>query len=283
MNDREFIKLLEQMKDAPELGGNFDTEKMWNRFALQNEFPTHEEPVSYGVRDYLEFYVWQFSHAMVKPLVASVAVFLLLLAGWAGASSTSFSALPGDKAYPLKLSLEKAQLALAFDPEQKAKLQVEFTSRRLEEMVELSATAFAENPTAVRLAVQQFKKEVQSIRADLNTELAKEVGRKAKTYQTTVADSTSNFSEDVQEEVSEVQALLEETKDEAVQVIITAYESADDEVTAFELKNAFEKELAAVLAMDLDEEMKAKVDLAVTLEKEGAYRRAFQLLKEAKQ
>ncbi len=282
LNDNDLIKLLEEMKDAPELGGDFDTDKLWNRFATENDFPTDEQPVSYGARDYLEFYVWQFSHAMMKPLAVSMAVFLLMLGGWVGASNASFGALPGDQNYPLKLSLEKMQLTLAFDPEQKAKLQVEFTSRRLDEMVELTATAYKHDPSDVRIAVEQFKKEVQIIRADLQvervtatkTELAKKVGR--------IADSTASLPEDVQEDFDEVQALLEETKGEAVQVIITAHESAEDPATAFELAQAFEKELATVKALDLDQAAQGKVELAITLQKEGAYRRAFQLLKEIK-
>ncbi len=282
LSNDDIINLLEKMKDTPELGGDFDTQKLWNRFATENGFPTDEQPVSYGVRDYLEFYVWQFSHAMAKPLVASMAVFLLLLAGWVGASNASYGTLPGDKNYPLKLSLEKVQLALAFDPEQKVKLQMEFTSRRLAEMVELSATAYARSPSDMKLAVEQFKKEVQTIRHDLNVELAKEVGRKAKTYQTAVADSKANLPEEVKEDVDEVQALLEETKEEAVEVIITAHESTEDAGAAFELQGTFEKELVVVKALELDKEEKEKMELAVKLQMEGAYRRAFQILKEIK-
>lgn len=282
MSDQDIIQLFEKFKDNPELGGGFDQEKLWNRFAVENGFSTDDQSVSYSVRDYLEFYVWQFSHAIAKPLVVSLAVFVFLLAGWVGASNASFSALPGDQNYPLKLSLEKMQLALAFDPEQKAKLQVEFTSRRLDEMVELSATVYANDPSAVRLAVKQFKKEVETIRADLNVPLAKEVGRKAKTYQTTVADSQASLPEEMKEDVDEVRALLEETKDDAVDVIITAHEATDDEATAFELAQAFEKELQALLALELDDAAKEKLKTAISLQKEGAYRRAFQLLKEVK-
>lgn len=290
MNDQDILILMDKLKEDPEFSRDFNADLSWKLVSQRCGFLTDSDQSSYSFRDYLEYYVWQFTHAMVKPLAMSIAVFVLLLGGLVGASSASFSALPGDSAYPLKLSLEKTQLALAFDPQQKAKLQVEFTSRRLEEMVELSATAFESNPTAVRLAVAQFKKEVQSIRADLNvevsnstqTELAKAVGRKASTYKTTVADSSVNLPEDVQDEVDEVQTLLEETKDDAVQVIITAHEATDDEATAYELAKAFEKELASVSALELTTVAKEKVDLAVSLQKEGEYRRAFQLLKEVK-
>lgn len=282
MNDHDIIKLLEKLKDAPELGGGFDSDALWNKFAADNDFPVHQGPASYTFRDYLEYAIWQFSHVMFKPLAFSAAVFLLLLAGWTSATNVSLNALPGDRYYPMKLSLEKAQMSLAFSPEQKAKLQVEFASRRLEEMVELTATSFAQDSGAVLLAVRQFKQEVQNIKEDLKgqTQLAKEIGRKTTAYKATVADSSANASPDVKEEASEVQMLLEEAEDEAVEVIITAYESASDEATSFELEKAFEKELASVNALELSAEEKEKVEQAVILKKEGAYRRAFQLLKE---
>ncbi len=288
MNDHDIIKLMEKLKDTPELGGDFDSDKLWNKFAAENDFPVHGGPASYTFRDYLEYYVWQFSHVMVKPLAVGFAVFLLLLGGWTSATNVSLNALPGDQHYPLKLSLEKAQMLLAFSPEQKAKLQVEFASRRLEEMVELSASSFEQNPNAVLLAVRQFKKEVQSINTNLKVdaqtsvqkELAKEIGRKSNTYKTTVTDSSANASEDVKEEVDEVKALLEEAEDEAVEVIITAYESSADAAASFELEKAFEKELASVQTLELNDEEKEKLEQAVVLKQEGAYRRAFQLLKE---
>lgn len=282
MNDREFEKQLEALKDSPEMGANFDMQKLWDRFAQENDFPKSNEAVNYGFRDYLEFYVWQFSHTIAMPVAASVAVFVLLLTGLAGANSASFNALPGEKMYSTKLTLEKLQLATAFSSAQKAKLQVEFASRRLEEMVALTATQY-QNDASVRLAVNQFKKEVENIQADLKqekTELAKEVGRKASDYQKTVADSSVNLSEDIKQEVDEVQQILEDTKNEAVEVIITAHETTEDAEAAQELQKAFEEEVAALQAKDLTDEQKQKIETAIELQKEGAYRRAFQLLRE---
>ncbi|MBI5370084.1 hypothetical protein HZA85_02775 [Candidatus Uhrbacteria bacterium] len=290
MKDQDITQLMRTLKDNPEFNRSFDAKSSWKLVSTRCGFENETKQDRYSVRDHIEFYVWSFSHAMIRPLSASVAVFLLMLAGWVGASNASFNALPGDQAYPLKLQLERTQLALAFDPVQKAKLQVDFASRRLEEMVEVSAHSYESNPAAVRLAVQQFKKEVQSIHADLKevssrpsqTELAKEVGRKTKNYQSTVADSSTGLPQDVKDEVSEVQSLLEQTQDEAVEVIITAHEANDDAATAYELQKAFEKDLASVTALQLSASQRAQVDQAVTLQKEGAYRRAFQILKEVK-
>mgnify|MGYP001028567983 FL=1 len=46
-------------------------------------------------------------------------------------------ALPGDWLYPAKLSIESVQLALTFDPTDKARMQIELTQRRTTEIVQL--------------------------------------------------------------------------------------------------------------------------------------------------
>ena len=288
MNDQDLLKLFDKLKNDPEFNRPFDVVKSWELVSKRCGFETEETQEKYGFRDYLEFYVWQFGHTMVKPLAVSMAVFLLLLGGFASANSSSFNALPGEPMYQVKLSLEKFQLATAFSPEQKAKLQVEFTSRRLEEMVALTATEYKDNASAIRVAVQQFKKEVENIQSDLKqknatstqTELAKEVGRKTIAYQETVADSSANLPDDVKQETDAVQQILKDTQDEAVEVIITAHEATEDEAVARELEKTFEQQVAALQAKELTLAQEQKIETAILLQKEGAYRRAFQLLKE---
>lgn len=288
MKDHDIIQLMEKLKNDPDFNRPFDVARSWKLVSERcglDEQPAQER---YGLRDYLEFYVWEFTHAMAKPLAAGVAIFLLLLTGWVGIGNASLGSLPGERLYPSKLAFEKVQMSLAFAPQQKAKLQVEFTSRRLEEMVELSATSYKHSPESVRLALAKFKKEVETIREDLKveaaagvkTELAREIGRKSNAYKASVADTSARVPEAVKEEVDEVQALLEETEDEAVEVIITAHEAVENEATAYELEAAFEKELLSAHALELDAAQKQKVEQAIELKKQGLYRRAFQLLKE---
>ena len=112
------------------------------------------------------------------------------------------------------------------------------------------------------------------------TELAKEVGRKTIAYQETVADSSANLPDDVKQETDAVQQILKDTQDEAVEVIITAHEATEDEAVARELEKTFEQQVAALQAKELTLAQEQKIETAILLQKEGAYRRAFQLLKE---
>ncbi len=192
--------------------------------------------------------------------------------------NTTLNALPGDDLYSVKIGLERTQLALALTDSQRAKLQVEFAGRRLEEMVELSAST---KPQNLHLAVNRFKSELETIKEDLaaneKTELAKALSHKTSSYQNTVASSVVALpSEDAQG----VQEIIKDTNDQAVDVIITAHELAEDEEAVLELEIAFNTQFAALNTRELTKDLSAKLDLAQALQDEGAYRRAFQLLKE---
>ena len=283
MNDKDIEQLFQTLKADKTICSDFNSDNSWNLIAGRCGFDQTVKPIKYTVRDRIEFYVWQFTHAVVKPLATSFAVVVLLMAGWIGSTNASFDSLPGDNLYPMKLSMEKVQLAVSFDPEQRSRLELEFTSRRLNEMVELTAERNLANPVRVRIAVDRFKDTVSSISNELtnndSTELAKAVGRKTQVYRSTVKSSATDVPKEVADQVLEVQQLIDTTQEQAVDVIITAHENQDDEETAHELKIAFDQQIGA-LNIGEDEELNQKLELAQALADEGSYRRAFQLLKE---
>ncbi len=285
MKDKDIIKLLDALKDDPTFSREFDAAKLKEDIAAKSNLDETFQLPKYGFRDYLEYYVWQFTHAMVKPMAASMAVFLLAVAGWVSAANLSSSALPGDQMYPVKIGMEQMQLTLAFNDDQRASLQVEFASRRLDEMVVVAATRATDQPESMHLALKQVKQQVETIQEKLtedsasgDTELAKAVSLKVETYQTTVSN-TQEVTEEAADEMQEVQDILETTEDTVVDVIITAHELTDDAESEQELKDAFEKELENITALYSDTAAE-QIELAVTLKDEGAYRRAFQVLRE---
>jgi hypothetical protein len=282
MQDKALIKLLESMKDDSAMGGSFHFQSSWERVAKDGGFTSNIEPAQYGFRDYLEFYVHQFTHAMLKPAAGIVAVFLFAITGWVSAANISENTLPGDDLYPVKLAVERAQLSLAFDAEQHASLQVEFASRRLLEMVEVAATHTGENSSVIEGAVERARSQVASIQEDLggasSTELAKAVGRNTAIYQSAVS-TTSELPEAVQEEVEAVKEIIKETEEQAVEVVITAHELGQDEEAARELASTLLNELNRIELAYGDDALEV-IETARTLQEEGAYRRAFQVLKE---
>jgi len=280
MQDKEVIKLLQNLKDDPAMGGDFDFQKSWSTFAHRYGFnPEIQEP-HYTFRDYVETYLWQFTHSMLKPMAAVMAVFVFAVAGSISVVGASGQALPGDQLYAVKVGVEKVQLALAVDASARSQLRVEFASRRLEEMVQLAAQVNSAESGSVQLAANRFKTEVTNIQQELSgegqTEFAKTVGRKVEVYSSTVTSSSADLPEEV---LGEVEEILEETKDQAVEVIITSHEALQDEDSAHELDSALDAEIQSVMALYGDAVSEA-VATAEALRAEGLYRRAFQVLKD---
>jgi hypothetical protein len=288
MTDKDITQLFKKLKDDSDTNRAFDADRSWKLISERCGFDSEQKESNYGFRDHVEYYVWQITHATAKPLIASLAVFVFMFSGWVGATNASFSALPGDKMYQVKLTMEKVQLNLTGDQMKRSKLQVEFATRRLDEMVELAAlTPQDMSSNRVQLAVNNFKTEVAHIKEDLSKDnpentkaLAKVVGRKAEIYRTTVSASNNSFTDNVKSQVEEIGEIIDEAEEQAVEVFITAHEELPDEESANELKHSFEKQFGALTTKELSESQIEKIDLARLLADEGAYRRAFQLLKE---
>ncbi len=98
-------------------------------------------------------------------LVALVLIVIL----FSGAGATAFaaqSALPGDALYPVKTTLEQAQVRLAADAARVAELHLGFAERRLEEIAGLIAEGrYAE----IERATQEFEYHVQQALAAMQT------------------------------------------------------------------------------------------------------------------
>ena len=282
--DRQIIQALESLKDDPSFGGGFDFAATHKQALLRNGFSVDGASRHYTWRDYLETYTWEFTHTMLRPLGAAVAVFIFAITGFISVANASGRALPGDELYPVKMTIEKPHLALAFNADARANLQVEFASRRLHEMVVLAASAQVDAPESVQLAVDRFKSEVTTIKEELQEEtgaqqkkeLAKALGRQAEVYSSTVASSTTELSAEVRADVEEV---IQQTQEQAVEVIITAHEEVQDADTERELALTLESEIAEV-KLAFGDASALSIEAALALQAEGNYRRAFQVLKE---
>jgi hypothetical protein len=75
----------------------------------------------------------------VARLAFAGALVVALTLGGLTAAAASGSSLPGDPLYGVKLDLERAQLAVTFDPAARARLQAHFTDLRLDEARRLIA------------------------------------------------------------------------------------------------------------------------------------------------
>lgn len=281
--DKKIISTLQSLKSDKDFGADLDVDGIHRRAMSRCGFDP-DVTAQYTWRDYLETYLWQLTHSMLKPLASAVAVFVFAVIGSVSVVSASTQALPGERLYPIKISIEKTQLALAFTSEQRSSLRVEFASRRLEEMVQVAALMSNTESESVRLAADRFKNEVANIQEELHIEdtsegqqeFAKVVGRKVDVYSSTVASTGSDLPDQV---LGEVEDLLEETKDQVVEVIITAHEAYQDDESAKELDQELAQQIE-VIEKQYGEASYETVAIAEALRAEGLYRRAFQVLKE---
>ena len=284
--DPELEGLLKSLKNHPALGGDFDFQKSWPDVANTCGLSEDTSDMTHTWRDWLEFYIWDLTHVMLKPIGAVAFSVVLLVGGWFGIANASLGTLPGDQLYPVKLGMERVQMALTTSSAQKAQLRMEFTSRRLEEMVALAASGKPSDISQIAMAVDRVKQDVADIKSDLTAEtpsqvaeLAKAVGRKADVYTSTVTSSASTLPLNVQTQVKEMKTIINETKDQAVEVIVTAHEQAVTAENTHELDLAFQKAFTHASSIATPEEQK-KLITATALQKAGIYRRAFQVLKE---
>jgi hypothetical protein len=295
MQDKEITTLLKSLNADTSLSPDF-SDRCWNdlsaAFALEKEVATEQ----YTARDYLDYFIFSTVKATARPVMVALTLVLFVLGGSFSAANASFSSVPGDMMYPVKLSMERAQLAFASSAEQRAKLQVEFAGRRLDELVEISAKSQADDVSDLALAMERFKKEVETIQEDLDledsdasTELALAIGRKVNVYNTTVTSVTEQ-----EVVVEEVQEMIEDTKDQAVAVMLSTHETKNSEDVSKELSNSYVQDLDTVVGLlttmsqeeqDVFAELFGStpteyLSLADELVAIGEYRRAFQILSE---
>ncbi|MDG1950647.1 MAG: DUF5667 domain-containing protein, partial [bacterium] len=277
MDNKKLTNLLTSLKDDQRAGGEFNFDTTWKRVAREIGLTETVETPSYTARDYIEYYMWQLSHAMLKPIAASAAVFAFAIIGWVSVANASLSTMPGERLYPVKLSMERAQLVLAVNDVQRADLRVEFASRRLEEMV-LASAQTQDTTENVQLAVDRFKTEVGNIQEVLHqdttqSDIARTVGRNVEVYSSAVAATGSDLSEEVKDEVEE---LLEETQEQVVEVIITTHEQTQSDEDAHDLSETLAKQIND-LEVEYGDLATGAITTAKALEAEGQYRRAFQV------
>lgn len=285
-HDEDIKQLFAKIKDESNIRPNFDSKKSWKQVAQYCGFPEDTSGMTHTWRDWLEFYIWDFTHVMLKPVGAVAFSVLLFVGSWIGIANASLGTLPGDQLYSMKLGMERVQMALTTSSAQKAQLRTEFTSRRLDEMVALAASGKQSDTSQLASAMNRVKQDVTDMKTDLSnettsqaTELAKAVGRKADLYTSAVTSSASSLPEEVQKQIKDVKSIITETKNQAVDVMVTAHEQSMTAENTHELELTFQKAFAHASLIATKEEQ-VKLANATALQKQGVYRRAFQVLKE---
>lgn len=241
MNNRDLIK---QLKSLPKirLSDNrrfFIKEKVFNQIERQNQefYPVLENKIRFFDL---------FSKTKVAATAFVAVIFFISSIGTIAAMGAVRGSLPGDIFYPVKIAIEKTQVSLAQDKENKIKLQTEFALRRLEELEALSVDSQNPQPQEkVAEAVNNFKNEVSVVKknlSQLNSSKSKQV---QDAFGEKVVDKVGRRLAEVEKKINILTSVTEKTNNKKVEELSgKAKESFDEAKNSFlneDLGGAIEK------------------------------------------
>jgi len=180
-----------------------------------------------------EDFLWlkKLAQVAIRPVGTIILIIVLVLGSGVLAVNASYSSLPGDALYPLKLTTEKVQLSLSFDEKDKIALEVEFAGRRIDELNKVTAVKNNIKEEKIKIPLQKFTEEITNVntrlenleksgRLDEVIKLASLVDRQTETYSQNLEVQKKDIPRAVKNNVKEALTALEKTSDKAVSIII---------------------------------------------------------------
>lgn len=170
---------------------------------------------------------------------AVAALFLALTLGGSGyVLAAADNSLPGESLYPVKLAIEDARISMARSQKDKVALEVEFASRRLQEVKTLAETKDLD-VTHATVLVAQFQNNLTKFSDTTNelsktspqngAEVAKILDGKLEDYKHTLA-STTTADPVFKKELSRAISSVSRTQTQALKVIVEESEAPDQAV-----------------------------------------------------
>ena len=199
-----------------------------------------------------------------KPIAAVFIIVLVGLGSYTASVSATKNSLPGDLFYPVKLTSERVQVNFAKNKEEKAKLEIAFASRRLQEVQEVKKdpTKKAED---LSVPIQKFKENVIQAKGHLE-QVKQEDAAVALVLADSLDDQTEEFitvlesekkeknevkNEKLNKEINDAILVTKDTNTAAVTLIIKtkkSTEETDDETSQDEIEKKVEDRLTKMTA-----------------------------------
>lgn len=197
------------------------------------------------------YYYFQYLNGLTKKWflkpVATVALALFLMIGYTAAIGAADASLPGDFLYPVKTASERVRMALTFGDENKVQLQMDFLSRRGDELKGLVSKGDADVKNIKRVSetvnkINQDVKEVQSKLSQISLagtpesiDLVKSIDTKTLAVKLEIAEANAQLSDQTQKSVvamlSEAIASIDDMADSALEVVVKNYDEGNVDVT----------------------------------------------------
>lgn len=166
-----------------------------------------------------------FAYKIIQPIISLLVIGAVIAGSGAGISFASQMSVPGDIFYPIKLTIEKAQVSLQPSEEEKVKLEVEFAGRRLEELNKVRAQKIVkggQRAEKTKIALDNFKKNIATVHERLDKMKDQKFTEKTVAMVKLVEEKTLEYSKTLQEEKKQMEAAGEQKND------MSFTENADD-------------------------------------------------------
>jgi len=183
----------------------------------------------------------------VVPSVSKiVAVFLIVVMG-SGVSLAAQASVPGQAFWPIKRSIEKAELTLTFSSVKETEIHIKHVNTRLDEIEKILSNKNTEpnhkekKEKAIKQAVTHLEKDITA--ADTSLKIVKEEKKKplevvalAKKVKDAAKEASNNLEEqqkqivdgssdkDINETINNAKALNDQVRDSAVQVALAVHD-----------------------------------------------------------
>ena len=188
---------------------------------------------------------------LLKPAGALFSISLFVLSTGIFSVNASQSTIPGDTLYRLKLATERVQKALTSDEPEKAKLEIAFAGKRIEELEKIVSdidSTEEEKDEQVAEVITKFQKNISSAQETLvglkdsesheeTVDLAEVIDEKVNEYKETLEVVADEVSEPVKDAVENAASDAEEKGDAALSLIAEKVEQGtapDEEVSVSE-------------------------------------------------
>ncbi|MFA5047523.1 MAG: DUF5667 domain-containing protein [Patescibacteria group bacterium] len=244
MTNNDLIKQLKQLKSLEGVGRPDQKWASINKETLLSQIsPNQKNQASKGKLFYFLQYgkdVLKFN--VFKPALSAFLVVLVFF-GYSATVMVANASLPGDMLYPIKTTGEQVQLALTFSDEKKINLQIDFVSRRADEMQQLARSDQSPHDKAQKISqtakkisqdVTAVKNQLYRMAADTNSsansaiQVAKNVDDKTNKIEKDIVDVHNLLSSDVKKEVAtDVKDAIVKTEDAGTNALATIVQKAD--------------------------------------------------------
>lgn len=165
MSHKNLIKQLNKIKDLESVGR---PEASWisdSREILLHQINPQNKTVEYSAfKYYSEYFSSVFQQKLLRPAMIAIMVVGAFFT-YSAFTLAAKAALPGEALYPIKVLGEKIQLATALGDEAKVKLQLDFISRRGDELQQIARQPEDAKTKSAKISqtVKQITEDVKNV------------------------------------------------------------------------------------------------------------------------